>query len=161
MLKEYFIRRDDVPFWKKAGKSILLVLGAFLVLLKTYFLLLLVLYGLDAYISDYRVTTRDTSQSADGRYEMLLQGVGEAVWPFGSSSGRLVLKEGRKRIAKEDFIHINDGMRLGPDNWQVEWEGDSVKVIISGCEQADEQFLFDLETGNVVKERLKTGWKDG
>lgn len=122
MSEEFFIRRNDVPLWKKVGKSILLVMGALLVLLKTYFLLLLVLYGLDVYISDYRVTTRDTSQSADGRYEMLLQGVGEAAWPFGGSSGRLVLKEGRKRIAKEDFVHMDDGMRLRPDNWQVKWE---------------------------------------
>ena len=33
------------------------------------------------------------------KYELILEAVGEAEWPFGSASGRLILKEGKNKIS--------------------------------------------------------------
>ena len=35
----------------------------------------------------------------DGTYELVLKAIGEADWPFGSASGRLILYEGKSRIS--------------------------------------------------------------
>lgn len=67
------------------------------------------------------------------------QAVGEADWPFGAASGRLVLYEGKSRISKADFELRDDGRNIRSSIWEVTWHEDSVEVILSGDEQFDEQ----------------------
>ena len=62
-----------------------------------------------SYTVNYKKITCDTSVSPDKKYEVILQAVGEPEWPFGSASGRLVLKEGEDKISQTDFELNNDG----------------------------------------------------
>ncbi len=73
------------------------------------FIIIAVFWGSLAYVSNYKIAEADTSVSPDGTYELVLQAVGEAEWPFGSASGRLVLYEGKSRTATKpntNFIII-------------------------------------------------------
>ena len=82
------------------------------------------------------------SVSPDGKYELTLQAVGEPDWPFGSASGRLVLKEGEDKISQTDFELHNDGGSFTSNCWKVTWYEDHVEVILSGEEQFDEQVIL-------------------
>ena len=106
------------------------------------FIIIAVFWGSLAYVSNYKITEADTSVSPDGTYELVLQAVGEAEWPFGSASGRLVLYEGKSRISKADFELWDDGRSIRSSIWEVTWHEDSVEVILSGDEQFDEQIIL-------------------
>ena len=94
------------------------------------------------YTVNYKKTTCDTSFSPDGKYELILQAVGEPDWPFGSASGRLVLKEGKDNISQTDFELHNDGACISSSCWEVTWYEDYAEVILSGYEQFDEQVIL-------------------
>lgn len=107
------------------------------------FIIIAVFLGSFVYVSVYKITKADTSVSPDGTYELVLQAVGEADFPFGSASGRLVLYEGKSRISKADFELFDDGGSIRSCIWEVTWHEDSVEIILSGDEQFDEQiFLY-------------------
>ena len=106
------------------------------------FIIIVVLWGSFAYVSDYKITNVDTSVSPDETYELVLQAVGEADFPFGSASGRLVLYEGKSRISKADFELFDDGGCIRSGIWEVTWHEDCVIVILSGDEQPDEQIIL-------------------
>ena len=106
------------------------------------FIIIAVFWGSFVYVSDYKITKADTSVSPDGTYELVLQAVGEADFPFGSASGRLVLYEGKSRISKADFELFDDGGSIRSSVWEVTWHEDSVEVILSGDEQFDEQIIL-------------------
>ena len=95
-----------------------------------------------SYITNYKKVTIDTSNSPDGKYELTLQAVGEPEWPFGSASGRLVLKEGEDKISQTDFELHNDGASISSSCWKVTWHEDYVEIILSGEEQFDEQVIL-------------------
>ena len=95
-----------------------------------------------SYITNYKKVTIDTSNSPDGKYELTLQAVGEPDWPFGSASGQLVLKEGKKKVSETDFELRNDGGSISSNCWKVTWHEDYVEVILSGEEQFDEQVIL-------------------
>ena len=106
------------------------------------FIIIAVLWGSFVYVSDYKITEADTSVSPDGTHNLVLQAVGEADFPFGSASGRLVLYEGKSRISKADFELFDDGGCIRSGIWEVTWHEDYVEVIISGDEQLDEQIIL-------------------
>ena len=66
----------------------------------------------------------------------------EPEWPFGSASGRLVLKEGKDKISQTDFELHNDGASISSSCWKVTWHEDYVEIILSGEEQFDEQVIL-------------------
>lgn len=121
------------------------------------FIIIVVLWGSFAYVSDYKITNVDTSVSPDETYELVLQDVGEADFPFGSASGRLVLYEGKRRISKADFELFDDGGCIRSGIWEVRWHEDYVEVIISGDEQFDEQIILYFDG---KKERKQLTDKD-
>ena len=121
------------------------------------FIIIVVLWGSFAYVSDYKITNVDTSVSPDETYELVLQDVGEADFPFGSASGRLVLYEGKRRISKADFELFDDGGCIRSGIWEVTWHEDYVEVIISGDEQFDEQIILYFDG---KKERKQLTDKD-
>lgn len=100
------------------------------------------LWGSFYYVYKYKKTTCDTVVSPDRKYELVLQAVGEPEWPFGSTSGRLVLQEGKNKIAARDFELRNDGASLNSDCWEVAWYDDYVEIVLSGREQSDEIVLL-------------------
>lgn len=111
------------------------------------------LIGCFRYAVDHRKTIQDTSVSPDGKYELTLIEIGEPVWPFGSASGRLTLKEGDNQINQADFELKNDGCSIGSDCWTVAWMTDYVEVVLSGDEQFDEQILLYFD-GSMKRQTL-------
>jgi bla regulator protein BlaR1 len=106
------------------------------------------------YTTEYKKTTRDTSHSPDGTYQLTLQAVGDPDWPFGSSSGRLILKEGKETISETDFELHNDGKTIGMEDWRVAWYEDYVEVTLSGEEQDDNQIVLQFD-GTMESEYLE------
>jgi len=106
-----------------------------------------------SYTVNYKKITCDTSVSPDKKYEVILQAVGEPEWPFGSASGRLVLKEGEDKISQTDFELHNDGASISSSCWKVTWHEDYVEIILSGEEQFDEQVILYFD-GTVDMKQL-------
>lgn len=130
---------------KKIMKIILGIMAVFLIIIGVFWISIV-------YVSDYKLTTVDTSVSPDETYELVLQAVGEADFPFGSASGRLILYEGKSRISKADFELLDDGGRIRSSIWEVTWHEDCVKVILSGEEQPDEQIILYFDGRKEVKQ---------
>lgn len=120
---------------KKFLKMMLSITGALLVVIVSAWLCI-------SYTVNSKKTTCDTSVSLDGKYELMLQAVGEPDWPFGSASGRLVLMEGKDKISQTDFELHNDGGSITGSCWKVTWYEDYVEVILSGEEQFDERVIL-------------------
>ena len=115
-------------------------------------IIIAVFWGSFIYMSDYKITKVDTSVSTDGTYELVLQAVGEADFPFGSASGRLVLYEDKSRISKADFELRDDGGSIRSGIWEVTWHEDYVEVILSGDEQFDEQIILYFDGRKEIKQ---------
>lgn len=130
---------------RKSVKTALNAIAAVIIIVAVF-------WGSTVYVSDYKITTVDTSISPDGTYELVLQAVGEADWPFGSASGRLILYEGKSRISKAGFELFDDGGCIRSSIWEVTWHEDCVKVILSGDEQLDEQIILYFDGRKEVKQ---------
>ena len=111
-------------------------------LLAALVLMIVIFWISFVYTSEYKVTERDTAVSPDGKYELLLQAVGEAAFPFGPAKGRLVLIEEGNTVVEDDFTLYDDGRAIGSDSWKVTWYDDYVEIILSGKEQFDEQVIL-------------------
>ena len=81
---------------KKFLKYVLCIMGVLLVMI-------VVVWCSISYTANYKKTICDTSVSPDGKYELTLQAVGEPDWPFGSASGRLILKKNEDTISQTGF----------------------------------------------------------
>lgn len=130
---------------KRLGKTALGVIAA-------VFAIAIVFWGSIVYVSEYRITTVDISVSPDGAYELVLQAVGEADFPFGSATGRLVLNAGKSKISKTGFELYDDGKSIRGSSWKVTWHEDSVEVLLSGEEQFDEQIILYFDGGKERKQ---------
>ena len=111
-----------------------------------------------SYTVNYKKITCDTSVSPDKKYEVILQAVGEPEWPFGSASGRLVLKEGEDKISQTDFELDNDGGSITSNCWKVTWYEDYVEVILSGEEQFDEQVILYFDGTKEIQQLAYLGF---
>lgn len=130
---------------KILGKTVLGVIAA-------VFSIVAIFWGSIVYVSEYRITTIDTSVSPDGAYELVLQAVGEADFPFGSATGRLVLNAGKSKISKTGFELYDDGKSIRGSSWKVTWHEDYVEVLLSGEEQFDEQIILYFDGGKERKQ---------
>lgn len=127
---------------KKFLKIMLCIGGSLIVLIVVFWFCI-------SYTANYKKTTCDTSVSPDGKYELTLQAVGEPDWPFGSASGRLVLKEGKDKVSETDFELYNDGGSINSSCWEVAWYEDYVEIILSGEEQSDESWVLAEQSFDV------------
>lgn len=109
-----------------------------------------------SYITNDKKVTVDTSNSPDGKYELTLQAVGEPDWPFGSASGRLVLKKGEDKLSQTDFELHNDGGSINSSCWEVTWYEDYVEIILSGEEQFDEQVILYFDGTKDIRQLTDT-----
>lgn len=133
---------------KKILKIVMILFAAFIIAAA-------VLLGSSLYTTRYKITVVDAVQSRDGIYEVVLQAVGEPGWPFGSASGRLVLKEEGRTISKRDIEIANDGGPINEGNWRVIWDDNCVEIILSGAEQYDEHVTLYYD-GQVESSRITT-----
>lgn len=131
---------------KKFMKIILCIIGSLVALIVVFWFCI-------SYTVNYKKTICDTSVSPDGKYELTLQAVGEPDWPFGSASGRLVLKEGKDKISQTDFELYNDGGSISSSCWKVTWYEDYAEVILSGEEQSDEHYFLYFD-GKIEMQQL-------
>ena len=131
---------------KKFLKIMLCIMGSLLAVIVAFWFSI-------SYTVNYKKITCDTSVSPDKKYEVILQAVGEPEWPFGSASGRLVLKEGEDKISQTDFELHNDGASISSSCWKVTWHEDYVEIILSGEEQFDEQVILYFD-GTVDMKQL-------
>lgn len=131
---------------KKFLKIMLYIMGSMIAIIVVFWLCI-------SYTANYKKTICDTSVSSDGKYELVLQAIGEPDWPFGSASGRLVLKEGKEEVSQTDFELSNDGGNISSSCWEVTWYEDYVEIILSGEEQADEQFILYFD-GKIEMQQL-------
>lgn len=116
------------------------------------------LIGSFTYATKYRINPVDSSVSPDGKYELLLQQIGDPEWPFGSTHARLVLKDESGIITKYPFYVLNDGCSVHQDSWKVTWTDTYVKVVISGEEQNDDQYILYFDGKEDFKQReMKRG----
>ncbi len=126
---------------------------AVLGILLMFVVLIVVLWLCLTYTANYKKTTCDTAVSPDGVYQLTLQAIGDPDWPFGSASGRLILKESESKISQADFELRNDGGSISSDCWTVTWHEEYVEVILSGKEQFDEQVLLYFD-GKMESQQL-------
>ncbi len=80
-----------------------------------------------------------TSVSPNGKYEAILQQVGDPDWPFGSTSLKVIIKniETNKNIDVIESSVADDGSNLFEKNWEVVWYDTDVDIILKGSEQQD------------------------
>lgn len=90
------------------------------------------------YISEFKKVTIVDSSSENGKYELIVQKVGEPEFPFGSAKGRLLLVGEDGIVSKYDFTVANDGCPLMAEQIMFFWHDNSVDVLLSGGEQQDE-----------------------
>ncbi len=143
------IGRKMMPIMKKFLKVILCFIGLICAIALIFLMSI-------SYITNYKKVTVDTSNSPNGQYELVLQAVGEPDWPFGSASGRLVLKEGKDKVSETDFELRNDGGSITSSCWEVTWYEDYVEVILSGEEQFDEQVILYFDGTKEIQQLTDT-----
>ena len=120
---------------KKFLKIMLCFMGSLVALIVVFWFCI-------SYTINYKKTTCDISVSPDGKYELTLQAVGEPNWPFGSASGRVVLKKDDQEISNVEFELHNDGGSISNRCWTVTWYDEYAEVTLSGEEQSDEHVLL-------------------
>lgn len=123
----------------------------------TFTVIIFLLVGSIAYVVNYKIHEIDTDVSPDGKYELILQQVGDPEWPFGSTHARVVLKDGKKIIKKYSFDVHNDGANITDRSWIVNWYDNSVVWIVYGEEQPDQSYriCFD-DNGTTFSKSLDT-----
>ena len=137
----------------KNNSAVKLILGSIIFIIA----LLAILVGSITYVVNYKIHEIDTDVSPDGKYELILQQVGDPDWPFGSTHARVVLKEGDKIIKKYRFDVHNDGGNISDNSWIVTWYDNSVVWIAYGEEQPDQSYRICFDgTGNVFSKSLDT-----
>lgn len=111
--------------------------------------------GRYVYVTEYKITDIGSSVSPGGEYEIWYQNVGEPDFPFGQAHARLVLRQGRKTVAKQSFDVANDGGMPTDEQWDVQWKVDRAEVTVSGEEQPDHLYVLYFD-GSAVSEEPET-----
>ena len=148
MMLGLFCDFDFEVYMKKTFKIVLVICAIMA-------LALFLLVGSITYIIHYKIHEIDTSVSPDGKYELILQQVGDPDWPFGSTHARVVLKEGDKIIKKYRFDVHNDGCNISDNSWIVNWYDNSVTYLIYAEEQSDQLYRICFD-GTTFAKSLNT-----
>ena len=131
------------------------ITSPFFVSLCIVILLVTVLLESILFMTKYKITDIDSSESPNGKYKVIFQEVGESDWPFGHSHARLLLLEQDRILIEEKFDVAADGCTLSAGNWNVSWNDNCVQIIISGKEQPDELYVLYFD-GSSSSERIDT-----
>ncbi len=125
---------DDETKDNKSDSCLKSCLSTFLIF-AGLFILLFILIIVSINIIDH--IPRTIASEEYNNYTVELQATSSPEF-FGSQNGRIVLKDGSKKICKVNFVLSNDGKNMCEYNWKVKWETDKVVVTIMGEEQTDE-----------------------
>ena len=123
----------------KIAKRVAIVLAA---VIGTVFLLGASLAGCFIYVTEYRLTERQTDTSPDGQYAVQYQNIGEPDWPFGNAHIKVTVRRGGKVIAsfKEDVADDGGGGQV-----KTVWNTHEVIVILDGDEQEPSYHYIPLD----------------
>ena len=83
------------------------------------------------HFSPYRI---DQKTAPDGSYRLDLQSIGEPIL-FHSDTGRVVLRQGHKKVASMPFTLQEGAGTIHPGTWNIHWNDDSVDVSLFGAEE--------------------------
>ena len=139
MENQQFTTVDDETNNNKSGGCMKSCLTIFLTMIGL-FVVLFILAIMSIKIIDH--IPRNVTTEEHNNYTAELQAKSSPDFPFGSQDGRIVLKNGSKKICKVDFILSNDGKNMDEDNWKVKWETDKVVITIMGEEQTDKIYIL-------------------
>ena len=98
------------------------------------------LIGSIVHTTRYKIHNVGLLTSPDGEHKLILQQIGDPVWPFGETHARVVLKKGDDIITKYKFNVYNDGSNISNNSWNVKWSDNYVDCIIYGEEQCDQLY---------------------
>ncbi len=102
-------------------------------------------YGRTVYTTQYKLTDVSVSVSPDGKYEALLQMVGQPEWPFGDTTARVTITKDEMVIGTVTDDISDDGRCLTEYNWNVVWHDETVEITLKGEEQRDLTYTFNLK----------------
>ncbi len=113
------------------------ILEVSLIVFGIIILMVAICIGVFRYKTEYAKTELETSQSEDGIHKLIIYQIGEPDSPFGPGKCRLVLLAGSENICTADIVMLNDGKWPHPENFDVQWRDNSVKIIANGEEMED------------------------
>lgn len=113
------------------------------------------LIGSIVYTTRYKIHNVGLLTSPDGEHKLILQQIGDPVWPFGETHARVILKKGINTITKYKFDVHNDGANISKGSWSVDWNEDSVDCVVYGEEQSDQLYRIYYD-GHVEYRSLDT-----
>ena len=58
------------------------------------------------------------------------------------AGGMLVFFHEGESVAAQKILIRDDGARISPDSWSVEWEDGGCRVTVRGSEMDDEEYYF-------------------
>lgn len=90
------------------------------------------------YNENYKTKTIDTNRFSKGNYTVELKNIGEPEFPFGDTTGKIVLKNNGIKISEKKFKIADDGAVLSKNNWRVKWDDNGAKILLRASEQCDE-----------------------
>lgn len=109
-------------------------------------LCLFMIIGSFRYAMKYKITEVGTEISADGKFVVVFQMIGEPEWPFGSTHVQMIIKRADGIVIEKIKESIqDDGSIFREENWSVGWRDNLVEITLKGSEQEDEKFVVLLE----------------
>ena len=105
----------------------------------------LVNFGVDYYNYNLKLTDLAEILSDNGSYSVMIQQVGEPKGAFGDFDVHVTVKADGEILHEFKPEIANDGKMLDWHNWQVEWNEETVTVILDGEEQEEEIFTIELQ----------------
>ncbi len=129
---------------KTFAKIILIILGVLLLAAIGFFVFVNLAF---AGALDFPVTEITREASPDGKYEVIIEQMGEAAWPFGPATARITVKntETGKKIERVKYEVANDGTGLYESQFSFEWSEDELTITIDPAEAKNIEHTVKLK----------------
>ena len=134
-----------LSFRASLNKIMKIILKTVLAIFVVIVLIGLVNFGVDYYNYNLKLTDLAEIPSDNGSYSVMIQQVGEPKGAFGDFDVRVTVKADGEILHEFKSEIANDGKMLDWHNWQVEWNEETVTVILDGEEQEEEIFTIELQ----------------
>jgi len=118
--------------------------GCLIAVLLPLILALILIAGI-MWRTSYAKTEILTSSSEDDNFNLTIYMVGEPDWPFGPTHCRFDLFSNDKMLVKYPFSIRDDGTVASEGNFEIVWNTDNVKIIVSGSEQSDVEYVLNFD----------------
>lgn len=158
LIKEYlFVRSHRQEINMKKRTTVLSVFGSIILIFVTA-------SGWFIYKADFEKSEIEIHNK--GSYRLTIYQIGAPAFPFGDGRCRFVLNKDDKRIDEMEIRLANDGKWPDEDNFDVEWNADSVSITAHGEEQEDKTYVLYFDSSMYVLDKPQIlnanfdGWDD-